>query len=553
MKKIKMLLVVLSLLLVVVLVAACSNENDDDTTPAATPTPAATEDAGTDDAVSDDGLVVLTAFHSDAAFRADTWGDDIVSQEMIARTGVTVEWEINAAHDDQTRENLMVASGEFPDMMFLGLHSLAAQTMMEDGLLYSWEELFNRYLPEAMTGDFMARNEQYLRRIWEHTDQIYTIPHGFADRRKLDQGTFLVQAPGYYVMRPTLEAIGNPPLRTLEDLENVLRLAVEHDPTIAHPLFLWNPVGLGWDANGILVIQRTLGGRGDFYINNGRIYNNMRDPSWREAVMFVHRMYNQGFISHQNFTDSTAEQEAVNNEGSWVVAIGHQWRSIAVEGLGHDVWNIPHLEEPGVTFYSPFDQLTGWNGFFIPRGNSNPEATARWLYYVLSDEGQALVHAGIEGQHFEWGGPDGLWIVPTGEGAELFDQGWTTWSDALGTYRYQFTTHAAIDSAFAWGLATGNEFLTNLYTINSTGRDSSAFFGIHPVAGTLEQANGVRIGEIVNAFLPQIITAFDQQEAERMFDQMMADVEASGLEGIEDMINENFARRNPGVVPVHNP
>jgi putative aldouronate transport system substrate-binding protein len=528
-------------------VAACAPAGDTGGGGTAAPaTPAENGAVAADSPASaDDGLVVLSAFNNNTGFVAQHWGTDIVSNEIIARTGVTIDWEVNA-DDSDTRLNLIVASGDFPDIMSMGINLLATRTMLDDELVYSWEELFNRYAPHVMSSAFMARNERYLRNIYDFTDTIYTIPQGFADRQKIDDGTFLMQAPGYYVRQSLLDAVGNPPLNTLNDLENVLHLITEYDPTIPHPLFLWNPVGNGWDANGILVIYRSMGGRGDFYIQpDGSLHNIVRDPLFRETLLLLNRWYNYGFISHQNFMDGTIEQEAINLEGTYAVAVGHIWRAISSRDALGDVWPIPHLAQPGVDFYSPFAGLTGWGGFFIPRSNSNTEATAHLLEFLISDEGQALVHAGIEGEHFQWGGPDGTWIEPIGEGRRLMDEGWSPWSEALGTYRYLFTMHAAIDSAFAWGLAIGDDFLIQLYSLNSTGRDASAFEGIQPDPESLDGANQVRMWELFNPFVARIIMAGTQDEANALFDEMVADMEASGMAGVEAAWTANFRARNP--------
>jgi putative aldouronate transport system substrate-binding protein len=290
-----------------------------------------------------------------------------------------------------------------------------------------------------------------------------------------------------------------------------------------------------------------MGGRGDHYIqSDGSLQHIVRDPLYKETLMFINSLYNQGFISHQNFTDGTVEQEAINNEGSFFISAGHLWRAIAPHAAHPDIHCIPHLEQPGVSFYSPFANLTGWAGFFVPTVNSNPEATARFLDYILSDEGQTLVHAGIENVHWQWDGPDGTWVNQIGEARNTFEtEGWSGWADMLGVYRYHFTLHAAIDSAFAWGLAIGNPFLQNVYTLNSTGKDASAFEGIDPAPATLEAANLVSINDnIFNPFVAQIIMASSQAEAESLYDLMVAEMEAMGLAGIEAVRTANFIARN---------
>jgi len=375
MKKRSMLVSVLLVMLIMALamLAACDSGSGDADTDAPPAADAAandsTGDAEADDTQADDtqappaelpdDLVTLTAFHNSMAFNAAAWGEDAVSREIIERTGVTIDWEINAT-DDETVLNLMVASGDLPDLIFGYRNYLAIRTLQQDGSLYSWCELFERYSPETLDSPFFQRNRTYLQ-FFEGTDAIYKVPSHFVCRNSIESGMHIMQATGYYANSAIMDAIGNPRLETLDDLEHVLQLAMEYDPTIANPLFLWNPVNNGWDANGITILHRSMGGRGDHYVSaDGNIYHIARCPLYRDTMMFVNRLFNQGLISHNTFTDETLEQEAINTEGSWVVALGHMWRAIVPNDLlPGGVEPIVHLVEPGVTYFHPIASLAG--------------------------------------------------------------------------------------------------------------------------------------------------------------------------------------------------
>ena len=546
MKKITVITVLLCMLMLALAVTACNRDNGDNSggEPATTN---GTADAEETPGTGNDDVVVLTAFTNDTAFNAANWGVDVVSRRIIERTGVDIDWEVNAAADE-TRLNLMVASRDLPDLIFAGRTYLAIRTLQQDGLLYSWDELFERYQPEILETPFFIRNRPYLQ-FFEGSDAIYTVPGGFVDRNSIDSGNHIMQATGYYVHTAIMDAIGNPRLETLDDLEYVLRLAVEHDPTIANPLFLWNPVDNGWDASGIAILHRSMGGRGDHYITaDGSVNHYMRDPLYRDTLMFLNRLFNQGLVSHNNFTDTTLEQEAINTEGSWVVALGHLWRAIVPnDALPGGVAPIPHLVQPGVSYFHPVVNLNGWGGFFVPRSVSNPEAAASFLSFAVSDEGQALSLFGIENEHWEWGGPDNEWVMLINEGRELMDEGWGAWVEGLGTYRYHWSGYAAFDSAFVWGLASVDPFRLNLHTIQNIGQDASEFEAINPDPETMEGANLVRINEIRHPMVAQIIMAPTPAEAEALFDEMLAAMEAQGLADIEaiwtENVNANLQRR----------
>lgn len=539
MKRMKLIATVLAFMMLFVLLAACAETgNDGDTTQS--PAPETTEGGE-----SAEGLVTLTAFMNSPAWSASTWGSDPVSQRMMEMTGVTFTFEVNA-EDTETRLNLIVAGGDLPDLLHIPRESLATRTMIQDEMLISWEALFNDYLPDAMQTSFIQRNEEILRGLYEFTGEIWTVPNNFVDRRYIDNGTYIMQTPGYYARGTMLDAIGNPTLVTLDDLENVLRLAVENDPSLTDPLFLWNPVNIGWDANGITILYRSMGGRAvqNFFIQaDGSLSHIARDPLFRDTLMFVNRMFNEGFISHNTFTDGTAEQEAVNVSDNWVVAVGHYWRSIVPQDIFEDIVPVPHLAQPGVDYFGPVMNLNGDNSLFVSATNSNLEATARLLDAMISDEWQGLASGGIYGEHWEWGGPTNNWLIPIGEAAEILDIGFGEWMELTGAFRYLFTANQGLDSALAWGMASADPWRVELFNTQNAGIDATRWENLDPPAETLEGASLARItDDILHPFVARIAMASNEQAAQALFDEMLADMEAQGLADIEAVWNANLNR-----------
>ena len=554
MKKTRLIAIILSLMMLVTILSACAPGGDD--TPA--PPPPANGGQATTDTTADDGedapppaegIITMTMYMADAGFPVDFWGTDMVSQRMIEMTGITFQFELNA-DGTETRQNLIVSSGDYPDLMFMGFAQLAPRTMIQDGLAYSWDNLFERFVPEAMNTEFMVRNQAILRNLYDFTDEVWTVPSGFVDRRYVDNNTFIMQSPGYYARGSKLDELGNPPLVTLDDLEDLLRLAVEHDPDLSDPLFLWNPVGIGWDANGITILYRSMGGRsvGDGHVinvmPNGNLQHIVRDPLYKETLMFVNRLYNEGLISHNNFTDGTAEQEAINVSENWVVAVGHYWRSIVPQDLFGDIRPIPHLAQPGVNYYGPVVGLNGWNGIFVPTANRYQEETAQLLATMLTDEWQGLASGGIYGEHWEWGGPYNTWLIPIGHAADLINQGFGDWMEGTGAFRYHFAAFHGLDSALAWGMASTDPFRVEIFTTQNIGQDASPWEALNPDPETSAGANLTSIGQLFNSYVAQIVTAPSQAEAEALFETMMADVEGSGLAQIEAHWNATFDARN---------
>jgi putative aldouronate transport system substrate-binding protein len=492
--------------------------------------------------------VTLNVYINYPTFDQSTWGTDAVSTTIIEKTGVNLVFDI-APDTDNQKLNLLIASDNLPDMVLTGKKSAPAVSMIENGMVYSYDELMKTYAPKFAADSLVVANRPYLE--YENTSTIYIIPHDFTDRTKMDDGVLIVQGVGYYVRQDLLDAIGSPPLKSLDDLELILPQVVKRDAAITHPIMLWNPVEPYDNASGINVIYQSMGGRGRYWLDNGQVKTMVRDPKYKQALLYVNRLLNKGLINIADFTDQNSQQEVNNATGNYFIAAGPYWRSIvAHEEIpkavpGADIQPLEPLLQPGLTeYFSPARITNGDAGFFITKKTKYPDRCIWLQQYLNTREGMTLVTAGIENVHWEWGGPEKKYIVPINEGAELMAKGWVDWTNTLGTYKYRWSACNYYDSAFAWGLGINDSFKMKLYTVENFGSDYSAFDDIEPLGNSDEGVIFTKYYEAWKSAVAKICMTKSESEASALYNEFITAIDRLGMESVEQYWTAQYNARN---------
>lgn len=100
-------------------------------------------------------------------------------QEAAERLGVTIEWIMPAQGSESDQFNLMVASGEYPDIIFWDFSSTPMKLtgLLDDGIVIPMDNLIRQYAPNYLawleSDEAMSKSQSLLREI---TVRIF-IPH----------------------------------------------------------------------------------------------------------------------------------------------------------------------------------------------------------------------------------------------------------------------------------------------------------------------------------------------------------------------------------------
>ena len=490
----------------------------------------------------------LTMFINSTGALIDNWGKDIVSQKIMEGAGVNLVLE-KPSSDDNQKLNLMLASGSgVPDLSFYGKSNSAFQDMIEAGMLYSLDELIESYAPEF-------KETAYYQANWDnisYTDgNVYYIPSWSSPKEFEDSGVYIFGRNGYYMRGDIYEAVGSPELNTLDDLTETLKLVQEAYPE-TKSLQLWNAVNEPMDnTSGVIMFYYSMGGEYNYYWKDENTLSPyFTSETYKDALMYLRELNELGMINENDFTRDYAQMEIEGNNGSFFMGVGCLYECLDangavggnVEGAYYTPANVLSKEE-GQEVLVPAALRAGGDGICVTRNCQDPEAAFRLIEYLVSEEGQTLALAGVEGERWDWI-EEGKSLAPIGEWAELCNSDWTGWTEELGTYKYTWGVGDFYDCCLAWGLANADEARLNVYNMESQTRDSSAFEDILPLGGSDEEVAWTKIKAQWQRYVPKLITAANLDEFEQVWTEYIDTLNSQGMEQIEAYVTQRYNEKN---------
>ena len=344
---------------------------------------------------------ITFTFHNEDASE-DMLFDDPVARRITEITGVTLS-VLRPVAGDQNSIPLMLASGQYPDLIFakgnIGM-------LIEAGAVIPLDDL-------------IERRGNNLRELYG--DQIGRLRNSTADPQIYTVGTWGVQNAIWttdgtmQIQHAVLKELGYPQMRTLEDYERAIKTYMARYPTINGRrtiglsllidswqwyISLSNPSCflLGYPDDGQWIVDRnTLEARYKFLHPDARIY-----------YQWLNRMNAEGILDPETFTQKEDVWQAKIAQGR-VLGI-----SYPLWGYGNARTSLVNDGMPERTYaYLPitadnrfqnaslqdYGFAGGW-GISISSQCRDPERAFEFLDWLCSEEAQILVNWGIEGLNY---------------------------------------------------------------------------------------------------------------------------------------------------------
>jgi putative aldouronate transport system substrate-binding protein len=333
---------------------------------------------------------------------ARQWGDSQVSKYITDKTGVDIEFIVPAGNEAE-RLNTMIAGDSLPDLITLGWWEGQVPMMIDADLLYSLDELADKYDPYF----YKVANSEKLGWYTQADGHVYGYPNASytpADYEKykgkmVANETFLVRKDMY-------EAIGSPDMSTPEGFLGALRAVKAKFSTInGQPLI---PIGFqeftDVGCNSLedyllhfLAIKPETNGKFDDF-NLG--INNAEYVRWLKVFRQASQ---EGLISKDVFVDKRSQVEEKAAQGRYFAMIYQNWDMqaaqntlyandpnsvyIAVNGPKNSKGSDPTLAGGGIA---------GWTVTLISKNCKDPARAIQFLSYLISEEGQMDTNFGIK-------------------------------------------------------------------------------------------------------------------------------------------------------------
>jgi len=414
--KVKMLLIGI-LLLGVFAFAACAN-NDPAATPApaatatpapiapvVTPTPAPEEAAFTYPMDTD---VTVTWWKETAGNWApflSNYGESAFSRALIEQTGVNIEWIHPPSGQAPEVFNIMVASGQFPDIIEWAWTSQfpgGAIAAIQDRVIINMDEPMAQWAPNFM--HFLYEHPHIHRQVVTDEGTFFAFPFLRAD-------DILKTTTGPIVRADWLESLGLDVPQTIEDWETML--VAFRDEKGATTGFT-GQAGSG-DPNGLLnTFLPAFGIRNGFFVEDGQVvYGNTTDE-FRAFLELMARWYAEGLIDQNIFATTRAEMDAAILTGTSGAVIGPGGGALGPwlhAGWAQD----PNYDLTAVRFPTfdanvwtrhggtSNDLADGSRGHAaISSSATEIEIITRLLDFAFSEEGHLLYNFGPYGVSWNW-------------------------------------------------------------------------------------------------------------------------------------------------------
>ncbi|MBO7746725.1 extracellular solute-binding protein [Paenibacillus sp. MWE-103] len=385
--------------------AACGNdtnssENTPDSTPN-TPDSTATNGAGSLADFAKFQGTKLTYWHPFSSTYIKSINDNMVVQEMEKRTGIKVDYITPPSGQESDAFNLMIASGELPDIIPDQGYKGGGLKAVQDGVYLKLNDLIPKYAPNYAA--VLAQNPDFAKQAKEDDGTIWSF--------KMLQTDEEPSWAGPAIRKDYLDELGLQVPKTIDDWTNVLR-ALKDKKKLETPMLLQLKSKFGAAE----AFAGTFGSSYSQFLNkNGTVVYGPIEPGFKDFLTLMNQWYKEGLIDKDFATrdDTSADAQVTSGKaGAVAVAYYGSFGPWATSGKAtNPKYNLvpttyPVLkagDDPAKTIHvGNKNWYSKGSDIAISAQSKNVEAALRWLDYRYSAEGFMLFNYGVEGVSYNW-------------------------------------------------------------------------------------------------------------------------------------------------------
>ena len=339
--------------------------------------------------------------------------DNRYTEWLHDKTNVNVEWLLVPEEEAEGRLNLMLASGDLPELIFSVVTPSQQALYGGQGLFLPLNDLIEEHAP----------NLKKAFAIYPGMREVLAAPDGnIYGMLTLEDCYHCSMSQKLWIYKPWLDALGLEIPTTTDEFEQVLLAFKQRDPngngqadeiplsTTYSPdgwqnsldlffmnSFIYNP---GQDASGPWLI-----------LQDGKVTPVYNTPQWKEGLEYLHRLYAEGLIDPQSFTQDVDGLQRLGNNPDEVIlgAAPSGWMGVFMavdESLENTRWTdyvpVPPLEGPAGVRYAAWGPATGEPAIVITRACSDPALAVRWIDAQYDREATLRSERGVLGEDWRW-------------------------------------------------------------------------------------------------------------------------------------------------------
>jgi len=357
--------------------------------------------------------------------------DNPIIQIVETITNVRLNFEYLVG-DLDTRLGIMIASGDYPDAMFVGGHE--ATRLLDEGAYIPLQDLITTYAP-----NLRRHYDQWWNRMFHGRDNIYVMDifgTHFGEHIPLENWD-----SGFWLQMSVLDHFGRAPVDVYEYFD-FIREYMELFPTRdGIETIGFEVLTDGWRRfcidNPPMFMQGYANWGPALPGPNQTARDRWNHPWTRDFYYVLNQEFHRGTILLETLTRTFDQYIATIASGAVLGFFDQKWNfnsaqnALIAEGM-YDRRYLPlALTWPGVTpNYMGIPTWTGMNGLGITISNHDPERFLQYLDWIVHPDVQRFLTWGVEGEHWFFNNEGRMERFPETR-VSMQDDRWNT--DNMGT------------------------------------------------------------------------------------------------------------------------
>ena len=396
--------------------------------------------------------------------------NNALTKWLEEQTGIDIEFVqfAGSSSDAATQVSLMMAAGEkLPDILYLfgGIAKTQGEIYGRDGYFADLSSYIGK-------DDYYTR-ESYARQFGDDADMLYKamIDRGTSANEgalfafpSLSWSPFTTPKNFVYINQQWLDTLGLQAPTTIDELYDVLVAFRDQDPNgngkaDEIPMIGVANSKVANDITQYLINAFTYTNDSYFFkINDSKLSTCYLTDEYRQALIYMRKLADEGLLSPLTWTTSTSEIKSLTNPTDGVYTVGILTDE---KGAGFE------QDHDSVFVYTPLAPLKdagyGAGGYgvrtsygmnyqtYVSADCENPELAFKFLDFMNSEEATLRSKWGVPGE--DWDYADGSVMGHTGEPAKIKIMNFAVndsvndhcWHTSCSTYSDEYYTYEAPD------------------------------------------------------------------------------------------------------------
>jgi len=308
----------------------------------------------------------------------------VIPEQITQDTGVKLDLIIAV---DSQQLSILIASGDLPDLVYT---DTSLDKLSNPDLCYAYDDLIENYHIDWSIDTFARENAL----LFSPDDKVYFVFNHDPGKDSWVKTDFGVpMAPSLSLRKDLLEEMGNPELKTLDDLSNVFEEVKYRYPDLIPLIF--DP---SWRFN---VFRVWSGVTQQDWISqeDGSYQFYTQTAAYKEMLWLLNSYYRKGYLVADNFAESDSQSSHWYELGrafskttcTQNANVGYTNR---LKGINP---NFSSIECPPLDHSDYVTSDIGWSGTFITKNCTSPESAIRFMQYLFTPYAQKLTQMGREG------------------------------------------------------------------------------------------------------------------------------------------------------------